>query len=118
MKERLLYWTPRLIGILAVLFMMMFSIDCMGEYSEWKKILLCFLMHNIPAFIVLAAFVLAWIREYPGGLLLIIMAVAGAIYFRGFSGNWGVLIVMAPFLVAGILFIIHATSYQVKQEQK
>ena len=118
MTEKLLYWIPRVMGILAILFMMMFSLDCWGESTEWKKILLCFIMHNIPAFIIILVLVIAWKRELAGGILFCLVAVTGSIFFRGFSGNWGVLIVMAPFLISGALFILHNAKFGIRKNQQ
>ena len=105
MKKKLLYWLPRLLAIVAILFMMMFSMDCfeMGGTDA----LICLLMHNIPAFIIIGVLVVAWKWELIGGILFIAVSFAGAIYFNGFGGNWGVLPIMAPFMLTGILFIIH-----------
>ncbi len=106
MKQKILYWTPRILAILAILFMMMFSLDCFGEYSTLREKLLCFIMHNIPAYIVIAVLIIAWKRELAGGILFLLTALAGSLYFRAFSGNPGVLLIMLPFLITGILFII------------
>jgi hypothetical protein len=105
MKKNLLYWSPRILAILAILFMMMFSLDCFEMGG--KDALICLLMHNIPALIIAGVLVLAWKWELIGGILFIAVSIAGAIYFNGFGGNWGVLPVMAPFLLTGILFIIY-----------
>ena len=112
MKKKLLYWAPRILAILAILFMMMFSMDCfeMGGRDAW----ICLVMHNIPAFIIIAVLVIAWKWELIGGVLFIAVAIGGAIYFNGFGGNWGVLPVMVPFLLTGILFIIFYSLYHNK----
>ncbi len=107
MKNNLLYWIPRVLAIIAILFMMIFSMDCFGEYTSLGKQLTCFVMHNIPAFIIVIILIIAWKREFAGGILFILCAIGGSFYFRGFAGNPGVLIIMAPFMFAGILFIIH-----------
>jgi hypothetical protein len=104
MKEKIFRWIPRIMGILAILFMMMFSLDCFE--SGGMDAVICLLMHNIPAFIIVIVLVVAWKWEMIGGILFILVSIAGSIYFRGFSGNWGVLPVMAPFLVTGILFLV------------
>jgi hypothetical protein len=105
MKKKLLYWIPRILGILAILFMMMFSLDCFENAG--KDALICLLMHNIPALIIVIVLIVAWKWELIGGILFVVASFAGAIYFNGFGGNWGVLPVMAPFLLTGILFIIN-----------
>jgi hypothetical protein len=107
MAQKILYWLPRVIAILAILFMLVFSIDCFDGNTAMKEKFICFVMHNIPALIITAVLVIAWKWELIGGILFIAVALAGSIIFRGFSGNPGSLIVMAPFVLAGVLFILH-----------
>lgn len=106
-KERLLYWSPRILGILAILFLMLFSLDCFGEESALKRQLLCFVVHNIPAFIIIGILIISWKWEWIGGILFLAAALAGSIFFNGLEGNWGVLIIMAPFAITGALLILH-----------
>jgi len=109
MKKKLLYWSPRILATLAILFMMMFSLDCFE--GETGDILLCLVMHNIPAFIIIVILVIAWKWELIGGVLFVAAFLAGSIYFNGFGSNWGALIVMVPFLLTGILFLLHYFLY-------
>jgi hypothetical protein len=116
MKNKLLYWAPRILAIFAILFMMMFSIDCME--NEAGEILLCFLMHNIPGLIIILVLIIAWKWELVGGFLFVVAFFAGSIYFKGFGRNWGALIIMIPFLLTGILFMLHYFIYfRVKQPE-
>ncbi|MBK7215458.1 MAG: hypothetical protein IPH88_19745 [Bacteroidales bacterium] len=110
MKERILFWLPRIFGICAVLFMMMFSLDCIGEYTKWQQTLTCLVMNNIPAFLVLLC---AYCMVYgPGrGIILIIASIAASIFFKAFAGNPWSLVVTMPFLLTGILFILHHRMY-------
>ena len=109
MKNKFLYWTPRILAILAILFMMVFSIDCLE--MEAGKVFLCFVMHNIPAFIVILVLIVAWKWELIGGILFVVAFFAGSIYFKGFGRNWGALLIMIPFLLTGILFMLHYFIY-------
>jgi hypothetical protein len=111
MISQLLFWSARILSILAILFVMMFSLDCFEGTSLTKDQLVCFVMHNIPAFIIIAVLVIAWNRELAGGLLFLVAALAGSIVFKGFSGNPAVFIVMAPFVLTGLLFILHHVLY-------
>lgn len=106
MTKKILYWTPRIIGILAILFMMLFSLDCFTPENVFIDQLRCFFMHNIPAFITLLVLIMAWKWELIGGILFIAVFFAGGIFFHGFSTNPYSLIVMAPFLLTGLLFVL------------
>ena len=107
MKNKALLWTPRILGILAILFMMMFSMDCFGGTDSYGEQLVCFLMHNIPSFACIAILIVAWKWELIGGLLFILVFIAMGIFFGSFKGNFGSLVVIGPFLLIGVLFILH-----------
>jgi hypothetical protein len=107
MKKGMFYWSPRVLGILAVLFMMLFSLDCFEEGLQLGEQLLCFLMHNIPSLIIIGILMVAWKWERIGGILFLAAALAGMIFFNVFRGNWGALIIMTPFVVTGVLFILY-----------
>ncbi len=106
MAQKILLWTPRILCILAIIFMMVFSIDCFGEYATIKEQLICFTMHNIPAFIFILVLYFAWKQKLIGGILLIIVFIVSGLRFNSFTGNWDSLLIISPFLISGLLFII------------
>jgi hypothetical protein len=114
MTRMILYWAPRILTIFAILFMMMFSLDCFGENETLKNQLICLFMHNIPAFICVIVLFIAWKWELIGGVIFILAFIAGTIFFNSFKGNWGSLIVISPFLITGILFI---ADYRVNKKK-
>ncbi|MBK7627336.1 MAG: hypothetical protein IPJ16_09120 [Bacteroidales bacterium] len=112
MVSRLLYWIPRVFTILAIIFMMIFSLDAFEGNEPLGKRLIGFLIHNIPVFILIIILVIAWKRELIGGVLFILAFIAGGIFFKSFSGNAASLIVIGPFFVTGVLFILHHLFYR------
>lgn len=51
--NKYIFWTPRILSILFILFLAMFSLDIFeGNYGFWGTIVGLF-MHNIPAMILL-----------------------------------------------------------------
>ena len=99
-----LFWTPRVISILFILFISIFALDVFGEnYDFWGTVLALFL-HLIPTFILVAALVLAWRYEWVGALLYIGFAVW---YLATMWGrfDWTAYAILAgvPILV-GVLF--------------
>ncbi|MRS02765.1 hypothetical protein EG832_06010 [bacterium] len=104
---KILIWFARVLAILSILFMLMFSLDAFGGNETLAKKMLGFLMHNIPAFGLIVALVVAWRYEIAGGVLFIIAFVALGIFFKSFAGNSGSLMIIAPLLVAGIAFVVH-----------
>lgn len=115
MKNKLLYWSTRILAILAILFFFLFSFDCFGNGSI-KEQVICFLMHNIPAFILIVILLIAWRREMAGGVMFILAAFAGSFFFRVFSGNPAALIVLSPLLLIGILFILQDGMFMKKRD--
>lgn len=107
MALKVLYWLPRILAILTGLLMMVFSLDSFDGDNSFGKELLGFLVHNIPAFALIIILAIAWKYEVIGGTLFILMFIALGIFFKSFSGNPASLIIIAPILIAGVLFILH-----------
>jgi hypothetical protein len=58
--ERLLHWTPRILGLLFAAFVSVFALDVFGEgYTFWQTIL-ALMMHLIPTGVVLVALAISW----------------------------------------------------------
>jgi hypothetical protein len=99
-----IFWIPRILGILFIAFIGLFSLDVFGTGSGFWATLGGFLMHNIPAFVLLAALIIGWRWEWVGtaGFL------AGAGWFLSMArrGDWlfGLIFVGIP-LVISVLFL-------------
>ena len=107
MRSKFFYWLPRILTILSILFMALFSLDSFGgNGSVWRKMLV-FLLHNIPVFILIIILIIAWKREVAGGIILIVVSLAGGIFFHSFTTNPGSIPVIAPFFLEGVLFVLH-----------
>jgi hypothetical protein len=111
MISKILYWIPRILTIVSILFMTMFSFDVFGGNESFGMKMLGFLMHNIPVLIMIVVLIIAWKWELAGGILFIVASISGTVFFHSFSGNPGSLIVIAPFFLTGILFILHEIFY-------
>lgn len=98
--------------ILAIIFMMMFSLDSFGGDEPIGRQILGFLINSIPVFILIIILVIAWKHELIGGILFILAFIAGGVFFKSFTGNAASLIVIGPFFVTGLLFIIHYLFYR------
>ena len=104
---KILKWFARILAILSILFMLMFSLDSFGGDDSFGRQLLGFLKHNIPVFVLIIALIIAWRYEIAGGVLFIASFVALGIFFKTFAGNSASLIVVGPLFIAGISFILH-----------
>ena len=121
-SARVFHWLPRIICILAILFVSLFALDSFAPgLTIWQQ-LSAFFIHLIPSFILLAFLVIAWKREFAGGILFIITGITSSIlvYIMNYNRlhsvgkSLGIVAIIAvPFIIAGILFLI---SYLLKKK--
>lgn len=118
-----IHWTPRILGILMILFLSMFALDSFApNLSLWQQIG-GFLIHLIPSYILVAALAVAWKWEKLGGWLFTVIGVVFSIAVfllnlnrNNFSAGQSMLttlIVAVPFIVVGILFLV---SYRLRKQ--
>ncbi len=108
--SKTLYWTPRVLGIIAILFISMFAFDVFESGYSFFETIIALFMHLIPSFILTIILVIAWKYELIGGILFFIPPIAYVIitairvpWYLALS--WSVMI-GGPFFITGILFII------------
>lgn len=112
--NKFVYWTPRILSIIFLLFLAMFSLDIFeGDYGFWGTIV-GLLMHNIPVFILAIILWISWKREIIGGIgfifggILYIAMILINIIKTGFEWYylaWALQISGIAFLI-GILFLV------------
>lgn len=106
MKNKILFWTPRILCILAIGFVMMFSVDVFDPKYTLGEQIIGFLMHNIPAWILIVLLVISWKWEFVGGIIFILISIAMILFFTKFlTMNYYSIIVTSPFMIVGALFI-------------
>jgi len=98
--KRVLFWAPRLLMILFILFLGLFALDVFNEgYGPWKTVVALF-MHLIPHMILILILVVAWLREWVGALLFL-----GLGLFYIFS-TWGRFPISTYAIISGPLFLV------------
>lgn len=112
---KIIYWLPRVICILAILFVSIFAFDAFAPgLTIWQQIG-GFLLHLIPCYILIILLVIAWKREYVGGIIYTIVGLgfSVSVFLLDFNRNHfsvsqsivNALLVAFPFVIVGILFI-------------
>ena len=119
---RIFHWLPRIVCILAILFISLFAADAFTpKLTIWQQFV-GFLMHLIPSFILLSLLIVAWKWEFIGGIIFTIISLllSPFLFIHNYTMNHSVVmslgIILAinfPFIVVGILFII---SYFIKKK--
>ncbi len=112
---KLVRWTPRVLCILAILFVSLFALDSFDPKLTIGEQILGFLIHLIPSFILAIFLAVAWKWELIGGIILATLALglAPSIYLGNYNNNHSVwmslgviLMINLPFVLAGGLFIL------------
>ena len=107
--KQLLFWSPRVICILAILFISIFAADA------FESGLSAVLIHLIPSFVLITFLIVAWKWEFIGGIIftLIGLGFAPFIFMLNYNRNHSIfdclltiLVITFPFIVVGILFIV------------
>jgi hypothetical protein len=107
-----IYWTPRILGILFIAFLMLFSLDVFDSTSTFWEIAVGLFMHNIPALLLLIVLVISWKHEIVGGIVFILAGIlyiittlfGGVEWYRALS--WS-LIIAGPAFLVGVLFLVN-----------
>jgi hypothetical protein len=96
----LLYWAPRVLGLLYAGFLGLFALDAFAGAQPLRDTLYAFLIHLAPAAAALLIMSIAWRYEVAGALLFAAAGVGYAIVARNHPSWIGV--------IAGPLFLIAA----------
>ena len=118
----IIHWLPRVICILAILFVSMFALDSFEPGMPLLQQLGRFFMHLIPTFVLIIFLVAAWKWELPGGIIFMLIGLGFTpiVYMMNYHMNnsvWMsvsvVLMINFPFVLVGILFVL---SHFLKQK--
>lgn len=121
---KIIHWTPRILGFLCLLFISMFAADAFETgHTIWQQLANLF-MHLIPTFILTIILIIAWKREYIGGIIFILIGLGTSpfIFMHNYKVNnftifqciVNVLLINFPFVLVGLLFII---SHNMKKKK-
>ena len=115
MKKKVLYWFPRILSIIFILFLSLFSLDIFDSCNGFFDCALGLFMHNIPSIILLIILIISWKHEIVGGIVFIL---AGALYmgmilvrmlanpFEWYMLSYSMIIAGPAFLI-GVLWILN-----------
>ena len=112
---RLFHWMPRILCILAILFISIFAADAFGPGRSLAEQLGDFILHLIPSFVLLIILLVAWKWELAGGILFLVigLGLSPFIYRLNYNMNHSawmsfliILMITVPFIIVGALFIM------------
>jgi hypothetical protein len=112
---KIFHWLPRILCILAILFVSIFAADAFEPgLTIWQQ-LKAFLIHLIPSYILLVFLIIAWKWEYIGGIIFILIGLGFSpfIFMKNYQMNHSIwmslsiiLSIAFPFVIVGILFYV------------
>jgi len=97
---RLLFWGPRGLTILFILFLGVFALDVFGEGNTLSETVVALFIHLIPNMILAIILVFAWKWEWVGTALF---AALGLFYI---FWSWGRFHISVYFVISGPLFLV------------
>lgn len=109
------HWVPRIMCILAILFISMFALDAFTPGLTFWQQMEGFLIHLIPSFVLLAVLIVAWKWEFIGGIVFTVigLGLSPVVYLLNLHRTQSVLqslaiilIITIPFVLVGILFMV------------
>jgi hypothetical protein len=124
-SDKILYWAPRILGIVIILFISMFAFDSFSPGNTAGQNILSLLIHLLPSIGLLILLLAAWKWELIGGIIFTLAGIAWSIfvYMINFkrTGSAGkalfvVLTLALPLIITGVLFIMN--HYRGKKEDK
>ena len=119
---QILHWSPRILCIMAILFVSMFALDAFAPGLTIMQQISGFLIHLIPSFVLLACLIVAWKWELIGGIIFTLIGIGFSpfVYQLNYNRIHDVgtclvilLVITFPFIVVGVLFIM---SYLMKKK--
>ncbi len=109
--NKVMFWTPRLLSCLFILFLMLFSLDIFESGLGFWGTILGLIMHNIPALILIAVLIVSWKHELVGvisfglaGLLYIILLLINP-KLEWYMLSWSIIISGPAFLISGLFLM-------------
>lgn len=109
---RFIYWTPRILAILFIIFLALMSLDVISPELSFGQIALGMLMHNIPTIVMLVVLIISWKREIVGGIAFIMAGGAYIVFTAQAELPWYIMLswagtIAAPAFLIGILFLVN-----------
>jgi len=103
--QKFLYWIPRILSVLFILFLSLFALDVFSEYQGLAA-LPALAMHLLPSLILLIAVIAAWKWDLVGVIVFLAFAL-GYVWLAGLSRPWSWYVsISGPAAVTGILFLL------------
>lgn len=110
--KKLLYFSPRVLSLMMVVFLMLFSLDVFKITTTTQDLVVGLVIHNLPALLLLITSIIAWKYELFGTVVFYIGAIIyGFMVFTNqlnflMQLNW-FLSLATPLVFIGTLYLLN-----------
>ncbi len=111
-SKKIIYWTPRILSVLYVIFISLSALDVFREGYKFPEILIALFMHLLPGFILLIMIIIAWKKELIGAVCFFALAVLFTFFFKTYQQLAGLLTISLPLLVIALGFFFSYKNSQ------
>lgn len=107
-----IYWIPRILAILFICFLTLFSLDVFSMNLGFWQAIGAFFMHSIPSIVLIICLIIAWKYEIVGGIIFILAGLGYTILILNPINSFQINMLISIFLISfpafliGILFLI------------
>jgi hypothetical protein len=104
---RILRWSPRVLALTFGAFITLFALDAFSESNGFVEMLVGFIIHLLPTFLVLGIVMISWKREWIGAILFTVLAILYvASVWERYQLRWwsSYLLIGGPMLVVAVLY--------------
>ena len=122
--NKFIFWTPRILAILFILFLALFSLDVFENCNGFLECTLALFMHNLPSLILLVILIISWKHDLIGGIIftilgsLCVIGVIIALIISPINRFNPILIIGGTvFLLIGILFLVGWKKHKLFKHQ-
>jgi hypothetical protein len=105
--KKFLYWLPRILSVLFICFLTLFSLDVFEIEAPWYQLIGGFLIHSIPSLVLIVVTIIAWKKPKIGGWLFMAVGLGLAILTK--FNLMSMVIYVSPIIV-GILYLVSGKS--------
>ncbi len=113
--KKILYWSPRIITILFIIFISLFALDVFSERYGFFDTIVALLIHLIPTYILITALLTAWRWPIVGGFIFIILGIFYIVWVWNKQPIIAYFLISGPAFLIGLLFII---GHKIKKPAK
>jgi hypothetical protein len=111
-NSKFIYWTPRILSIIIILFLALFSFDVISSDLSLGEIITGMLVHNIPTLVLIIIVIISWKYEIVGGIAFLLAGLMYIVFATTRAEIWYIAIawsiqIAGPALLTGVLFMVN-----------